>query len=172
MKTLVVNLFGGPGTGKSTIMADLFSRLKWQGYNVEMAPEFAKEKVWEESFRTLDNQVYIFGKQHHIINRLKGKVDVIITDSPLLLSMYYGPVNSHLDELILWETAKNRNLNIFLNRKKGYNPAGRMQNEQEAEQIDSALRDMLHKANQQFLTFDALETTVPTILTVIKENIR
>ena len=42
-ETLVINLFGGPGCGKSTTMARLFADLKARGYNVEMVSEFAKD---------------------------------------------------------------------------------------------------------------------------------
>lgn len=53
MKTLVVNLFGGPGTGKSTLSANIFARLKMDGVDVEMAPEYVKEVVWEESYKKI-----------------------------------------------------------------------------------------------------------------------
>ena len=49
MSALVINLFGGPGCGKSTIAALLFGKLKQNGINCEMALEYAKDKVWEES---------------------------------------------------------------------------------------------------------------------------
>ena len=38
MPTLVVNLFGGPGSGKSTGAAYVFARLKMLGYNAELGP--------------------------------------------------------------------------------------------------------------------------------------
>ena len=46
--TLIVNLFGSQGSGKSTMMAGIFSKLKFLGYDCEMCPEFAKELVWEK----------------------------------------------------------------------------------------------------------------------------
>ena len=64
-RCLVVNLIGGPGCGKSTTTAGLFYELKKKGYNCEMSLEFAKDKVYEESFRIIDDQIYIFGKQFH-----------------------------------------------------------------------------------------------------------
>ncbi len=44
--------------------------------NCEMALEFAKDKVWEESFKTMDDEIYIFGKQFHKIWRLKVDRDM------------------------------------------------------------------------------------------------
>lgn len=86
---LVVNLFGAPGAGKSTGAAYIFSRMKLAGINAELVTEFAKDKVWEESKAVFENQAYIFGKQYFRISRVQGKVDVVITDSPILLSPFY-----------------------------------------------------------------------------------
>ena len=44
---LVVNLFGAPGSGKSTGAAYIFSQLKIAGVNAELVTEFVKDKVWE-----------------------------------------------------------------------------------------------------------------------------
>ena len=44
-KTLIINLIGGPCSGKSTIASGLFYNLKKLGYNCELALEFAKDKV-------------------------------------------------------------------------------------------------------------------------------
>lgn len=92
---LVVNLFGAPGAGKSTGAAYVFSQLKAAGINAELVTEFAKDKVWEETKAVFDNQAYIFGKQYFRISRLEGKVDVVITDSPILLSAFYNK-NDHV----------------------------------------------------------------------------
>lgn len=70
MKTLLVNLMGGPSTGKSTVCAMIFARLKRMGVDCEMALEYAKDVVWEEGFRKLSNQIYVFGKQYHRIYRI------------------------------------------------------------------------------------------------------
>lgn len=157
-KTLVVNLYGGPGTGKSTTAAGTFSFLKQDGINSELVMEFAKDKVWEESYKTLDNQIYVFGKQFHRIYRLLGKVDVVITDSPILLSLYYGKDNTpqSFKDLVI-DTFKELNtFDVFLNRKKKYNPKGRLQTEEKARDIDVELKNLLDNViPNNYITMDA-----------------
>lgn len=55
-----------------------------------MVTEFAKDKVWENNEEVFNNQAYIFGKQSFKISRCANKVDVVITDSPLPLSVFYN----------------------------------------------------------------------------------
>ena len=87
---IIVNLFGVPGAGKSTGAAYIFSQLKMKGINAELITEFAKDKVWENNEKVFKNQLYLFGKQSFRISRVQDEVDVIITDSPLLLSIFYN----------------------------------------------------------------------------------
>ena len=88
-KPLVINLFGAPGAGKSTGAAIVFSKLKMMGINAELVTEFAKDKTWEHNATALGCQEYVFGKQSYRLARCKEDVDVIITDSPLPLSILY-----------------------------------------------------------------------------------
>lgn len=90
MKSLVVNLIGAPGSGKSTSAAYIFSKLKMLGYNAELITEFAKDKVYEKNFSAINNQVYVFAKQYYKMDRCKEQVDVIVTDSPIILSTIYN----------------------------------------------------------------------------------
>lgn len=172
IETLVVNLYGGPGTGKSTTMAGVFAELKWHGVNCEMGPEFAKEKVWEKSFAILGNQIYVFGKQFHTLVRVCGQVDVVVTDSPLLLSLIYGKDEvREFHDLVLAVHRKYRTLNIFLKRIKKYNPSGRMQTEPEAREIDRRVLDMLSDNGIPFEEFDAGRGSVPMIAEMVLREI-
>ena len=114
--TLFVNLFAGPGTGKSTTAAGLFYTLKNNSHNAELIQEYAKDKVWGEDFKTLQFQPYILGKQLYRQFRLMGQVDVAITDSPVLFSHIYkgfGWVEGS-DDVLLKQFNLFNNLNIFL----------------------------------------------------------
>ena len=143
--TLVVNLFGAPGAGKSTTAAGVFADLKDRGICCELVTEYAKDCTWEGRHETLSNQLYVFGKQHHRINRLLGKTSVIITDSPLLLSLHYGSENTSetFKALVKEEAEKLNSLNFFITRVKKYNPNGRNQTEGESDVIADKLLNML-----------------------------
>ena len=139
---LVVNLFGAPGAGKSTGASYVFSQLKMLGINAELVTEFAKDKVWEGSEAVFKNQAYIFGKQYFRISRIQDKVDVVITDSPILLSAFYAndPVlGDEFDKLVTKVFNSYNSMNVFINRVKPYNLSGRFQSETESDELSSKL---------------------------------
>ena len=142
--TLIVNLFGGPGTGKSTAAAYIFSRLKMVGVDIELVTEFTKDKVWEDNKKVFNNQLYITGKQSFKISRVFGEVDVIINDSPILNGAVYTD-KRYLKSAIVEEFMSygDQNLNIFLNRVSEYNPNGRNETEEDAILIDEKLKSIL-----------------------------
>jgi len=154
-KTLVINLFGGPGVGKSTLCASIFARLKVMGIDCEMATEYAKDMVWEESYKKLENQIYIFGKQHARVHRLLGKVDVVITDSPLLNSIVYDKSNNQeLKNLTISEFKKLNTLNFYINRRLKYEENGRVQTLDQAIDVDNAYLNLIKENN---ITYSEIE---------------
>jgi len=176
-RTLVVNLFAGPGTGKSSTMGSLFSELKWRNINCDMAPEYAKEIVWTDTpvdldeneckpkFNKLMDQKYIFGKQQHRVRRLDGKVDVIITDSPILLSLLYGKDLSAAFKTNVRETHDEfYNLNIFLERKKPYHAKGRLQTADEAKGLDVELKEILESEGVPYVVFPGSKESIDAMV--------
>ena len=150
-KPIVINMFAGPGTGKSTTAAGVFSLLKMHGVNAELITEFAKDLTWEERFKTLEDQRYVWGKQHHKMWRVKDHVDVMVTDSPTLLGLIYGKNNSVcFSELILESFNEFDNTNYFLMRLKEFNPKGRNQNEEKSKRLDKEIAAMLAENNIKF----------------------
>lgn len=146
LKTVVVNLFGGPGVGKSTTMSYLYYKLKCKGIDVEMAPEYAKDLVWEERQRYFDEQIYIFAKQWHRINRCVGKVEVVICDSPLInSSIYLKENNPEFDSLIMSEFNKFDNFNLLIERQTVYVQNGRNETEEEAMEVDRKFKERMQQ---------------------------
>ena len=152
---ILINLFGAPGAGKSTGAAYIFSKLKMHGINAELVTEFAKDKVWEESKAVFNNQAYIFGKQYFKISRCADKVDVVVTDSPLLLSLVYNndPVlGEEFNNLVRKVFNSYNSRNYYLQRTKEYNPVGRFQNEAESDQIGDKILNLLNDEGIYFVS--------------------
>lgn len=171
-KTLIVNMLAGPGVGKSTMTAAVFAELKILGFKVEMVTEYAKGMTWQKSTKVLENQIYVFGKQHHYLTRPKDQVDVIVTDSPLLMSIIYDKENNeHLQKLILFEHQKMNNLNFFLVRSHEYQKIGRSQNEEEAKLIDFSILDVLKENNIQYIKIIPNREGVQKIVAEIEKKL-
>lgn len=166
----VINLIGGPGIGKSSIAADLFALMKWNDIKVELVTEFAKDLVWEERHMTIRDQLYLFAKQNHKLYRLKGKVDYVINDSPLLLVLAYQPKEYYVqfEPFVreVWDSYTN--INISLNRAGRYQPEGRIHDEQQALYLDNEIRSLF--ANDKVEMVNADQNARSKILQIILEN--
>jgi len=170
---IVVNLFGVPGAGKSTGAAYIFAKLKMEGVNAELITEFAKDKVWEENKEVFKNQSYIFGKQSYRMSRCKDKVDVIVTDSPLPLSIFYN------NDEILGESFNQTVMNVFnsydnknylLLRTKPYNPKGRHQTEEESNALAEPMKNLLLNNDISYKVIDGCKGGYVTIIKeILKE---
>ena len=138
----VINLYGGPCSGKSTTASSLFARMKKDGYKVELVTEYAKELVYEEA--SLDNQLKISGEQYERVRRLQGKVDYIITDSPILLGGLYCPrlYRVSLSLVLMQIHSEMDTLDIFLNRSDRYDTYGRTQTHEEARVKDEEIKSI------------------------------
>lgn len=144
----VINIFGGPGTGKSTTAAYIFHDLKCSGKNVELVTEYAKDMVWEGRSNVLSDQLYMAAKQNRKLERLVDQgLEMAITDSPLILgALYQSPDYYELFEPFLVEVYNSyQNFNIYLKRSTEYNPLGRNQTLEEAIAIDERNLQLLGK---------------------------
>lgn len=138
----VVNLFGGPGSGKSTTAAGLFNKMKLAGHRVELVTEFAKDLTYEGAHCILGNQLAILGEQDRRLRRLSQKVDYAITDSPLLMGLIYvtPPYDQQwFTDAVVGAFNSYSNINIILRRVKPYQTYGRSQSELEARAIDEKI---------------------------------
>lgn len=166
-----INIFGGPGTGKSTTAAHVFAELKRAGKNAELSVEYAKSRVYEEHWSIFPDQVYIFAQMLRQYHRVEDKVDYMVSDSPLLLSAVYarwhGIRYTSLEPLIVEAANSYNNINILLQRTVGYQEDGRTQNANEAEQLDRITQEVLSRYDQPVVTLPVDDTTVPRILALV-----
>lgn len=144
--SLVVNLWAGPGAGKSTTAAGLFFVMKSKGLRCELVTEFAKELTYEKRWTALGDQEFVTIEQNSRQKRLVGQVDYIITDSPLpLAEVYVRGEDAYRKRCAdkAWALFNQyRNVNFFINRVKPYEPYGRRQSEESARSVDEKIQDL------------------------------
>lgn len=162
-KLLVLNLFGGPGCGKSTTATGVFHELKKRNIKSEYVHEYAKDLTWDENFNVLQNGIYVLAKQYHKIWRLQNKVDIVVTDSPLLLNMIYNTKHHNVCRELFDEF---ENHNYFITRSKEYLQYGRTQTLDQAKEIDTKVKNVLEGYPYEILDYS---TAVETIVSKYKD---
>ena len=176
--SLVINLYGGPCSGKSTTAAGIFYHLKLQHQHCEMVREYVKNWVWTGLKPTKYDQIYLFGKQVRYESMLYDKVDIIITDSPFMIAGFYDKhyngstaiTESALDFLNKAKGHGIRYLNFWLPTSKNYDIRGRYNDESDAINISVNLKEYLHLHNVDLIDVPS-ENQMDFILETIKKNI-
>lgn len=175
LNTIVINLFGEPGAGKSTAAMDITSRLKRKGINAEYVSEFAKDKVYENNEEVFKHQEYLFGKQSFKMGRVRDKVQVMVVDSPLILCIVYNKnktLGEDFDKTVrnVFDSYDNRN--YLLIRKHTYEDEGRFQNEEEALEVRKQIINALNDLNIAYNFATSSDIDCETIANKIAEEIR
>jgi len=172
----VINLFGGPGAGKSTTAAGLFFLMKTDPSirSVELVTEFAKDLVYAERFKELEgnNQLYITAKQFSRLKRLSNQVDYAITDSPIIQSLMYTPRDyfPSFGSLLKEIYSSFDNINIFIKRVKPYKKYGRAQTEEESDVIGNNIWHFLSINDISYSAVNGDALAPDSILKLIKEK--
>ena len=145
-----INLFGGPGCGKSVTAARLFGELSADGFECEHVQEYVKDWAYQGIVPTSFDQVYLLGQQMRREDILLRYRPLIITDSPILS----GAVYARISRCPAWKEIvaianrfeeKYPSLNIILDRDGvDYVRQGRYQSRVEALTIDQAINDFVH----------------------------
>lgn len=174
--TIVINAFAGPGAGKTTSCLEVAEKLKKQGFVTEYVQEYAKELVYDNNLIMLDghyeHQFAILNEQMKRINRLYGKVDFIVTDSPILLNNTYLNEDKNTEVYSAYSDSVNKlyglynNFNYFVERDTSvFEKEGRIHNFEQSIAIDNELKNMLH--NNQ-IDFDVY--THATIDNIVRDS--
>lgn len=166
-------LFGGPGCGKSTAAAGLFSRMKIEGYDVEMVTEFAKDLVYSKDFMTLSDQIMVLAKQHHHWFKLNDQVEYTVSDAPFLLSAIYSQEKERFPkgsfDLFVVEMFKAYDtINIFIERPEDFQENGRKHDIEESLVLDKRIKGLLNDNGIEFHTVTAHPEIVSEIYDIIK----
>lgn len=177
----VICLYGGPGAGKSTVCAGLFYHLKMNGYNAEMNREYVKDWAWEKRQIKQGDQSYFFAKQSRKERLyINNELDFIVTDSPLILTHFYGLKYDTYEQKYNTSLMMLKNHHefciengykvdhFFVKRAKNYNPSGRFQDEDTAKQYDGEIKKFLDDLGIKYNTVRADGTAVETIVNYLE----
>lgn len=177
--TKIINLFGGPGIGKSSIASGLTYKLKKKHITCDNPYEFPKILAWDENHSAIQDQLYVLANQHRGIVKSFGKVDYIVLDSPILLSLVYRSVyrgtnypatlyGDYFDKMVLDIHSKYDNLNILLKRTEGgFNEKERYQSLEESRKLDESIENVLIQNNIPYHSVDVNDDTLNVILKMI-----
>lgn len=151
-KTTVINLFGGPGIGKSTLAAALFATMKEQNVNCELVREYVKLWAWQDRKIKHVDQIYVVGKQAQAESILYGKVDYVITDCPVFLPAVYQKLYYQGDYIaqaargVMMDASTHHNViykSYVLSRGTNFDTEGRYHSKEESIKIDKEIPLML-----------------------------
>ena len=180
----IINLFGGPGIGKSSIAAGITYKLKKNHISCDNPYEFPKLLAWDENHSAIRDQLYVLANQHRGIVKSFGKVDYIVLDSPILLSLTYKnyyqsneyPATLYgkaFDKMVLDTFNQYDNINIVLQRADGnHNNKERYQNLEESKDLDKVIENSLISNGIQYYSVKVGKNTVKDIMRIIKNEKR
>ena len=168
-------------THNSTTCAGLFYHLKMLGYNCEMNREYIKEWLWEDRKVREGDQTYFFSKQaRKERNYIGNNLDFIITDSPLVLTHFYGlkydkmEQRSNTSKVMLQhhhDFCKDKGYKVdhfLIKRAKAYTESGRYQTESDAKQYDIEITQMMNDFGIGYNEVQGDENCVKSIMDLME----
>jgi Cdc6-like AAA superfamily ATPase len=154
MKTTLVNIYGAPGSGKSTLATELYTHMKQQGESVELVRECIKKWSWQKYKPSIFEQIYITNQQMLEETALYGKVEYLITDSPIHLGAFYcnyyhgsnalDELNKHIQVEGKIKGILDKSIHLYLPIEESiYKEEGRYSSLEEAKYLDKRLTEFL-----------------------------
>ena len=180
--SILINLFGGPGIGKSSIAAGITYKLKKKHISCNNPYEFPKLLAWDKNNEAIKDQLYVLANQHRGIAQSYGKVDYIVIDSPIMFSLIYKTYynkgypaefyGEHFNHMIVDLHKKYDNINILLERSDEgkHNDDERYQTLKESLDIDKLCKNILDENNIPYHVVKVNKNTVKEIMKILGKS--
>jgi len=170
-------LYGGAGSGKSITATNVRAKLGFMGYDIELVEEVIKDWTYIPRVPTGSDSLLLQASQIQKEDiRLRAGVDLIVSDSPVMLQYFYAwyhkaPFRAGMYLHAMEWDKRFRALNIFVDREdQFYDETGRYEQLEEAKQIDAQLRQVLRTANVKCESFSCLDQSA--IIDYILEELK
>lgn len=171
---VVLNVWGGPGIGKTTLTSRIFTWLKINtDFKVEYSHEFSKSLVYDGRTEILkQDQIFVFSNQYHRLQMVAPHVDVVVTDSPLPLTIVYNETvpEEIFNPMVMEAYNKYKNINILLKRTVPYEQYGRHQTFGDALLVDTKIKSVL-KNFSECTEYDPCEDDIDNLMDDILNDI-
>lgn len=174
--TRVINIIGGPGCDKSLVTAAIVLHMHLRHQSVENIPDYARSLVLQQRHEMLKNQYDIAQRQFDMMDTLDGQVKYLVNECSLPQLLFYNENYEHnvcdvektRKQILAWYH-QHQNINIMVRRSdKKYVHTGRFQTEEEAHEIDRAMRELMAREGLKFTELEpqvqAIHTFASTII--------
>ena len=132
--------------------------------------------MWDGKLDLLDgsfkNQKALIAEQAHRIERLQGKVSVIVTDSPILLGLLYQKEQyPELEQFAFEQYGRHNNYDLFVHRGdfQNYEQAGRIHTPSQCASLDADIMLFLkqngipysdYRRNESYKAVEIIQRTI------------
>lgn len=155
---VIINFWGGPGSGKTFLAQKLTVWLK-ENLNVPvgLVTEFATDQILANNLNVFDYQYYVTANQMYMQECAENVYQHIVTDSPVLYGMiYHNWEDKNTDMLFEYFKSKvknKNNVNIFIERNDQYYVTnGRIHTLKESKDIDRKILNFLPLVDYSYIT--------------------
>ena len=152
-----INLMGGAGCGKSITATNIRAQLGFKGYDIELVDEVIKDWTYIPRIPKMTDSYYLQACQIQKEEiRLRAGVDLIVSDSPLLLQFFYARYHRApmQQAMLLASTLFDKEypaLHVFIERDDSfYDEVGRYEKLEEAKSIDRKIKELMKSLDIEF----------------------
>ena len=141
---------------------------------MEYVQEFAKDLTYNNLLeKYIPNQSYIIAEQYKKIYDLIEQVDYIVTDAGIEISAFHASQESKVVEDLAWYLRnKTEQITIFIERDEDvkYDKNGRIESEQESQEIGEKLENYLQQNNVNYYKVVGTQNAIIKALELIKNK--
>jgi hypothetical protein len=171
--TLHINLWAGPGVGKSGVGAAVFGELKKWHIDCELVREYAKELHWDQELGET-NQLKISVEQYSREELVHGCVDVAVVDTALISGILHcTPIyRKELLHILNHLSRDWKKHHYFLERdlNNPYEHNGRAHTLEESLEFDERIKEFLSEQGIYYQSIP-ISKAVSTIVGNIKKEL-
>ena len=180
---LVINIFGAPGVGKSTLAKNLQEYMS--KYKPALVEEFATFLIKEGRENELENQTFVSSNQAKMLENGFKQSNLVISDSPIDLGIIYNSFNANKNDkessdytfevhnIVNNANTKYESIDIFIKHdqksEKGYSMQDRVHTLQESKFLEEDIsRYLLHYERKPIVVDRSCDIEI--LIDTIKEN--